>query len=128
MKTMKTIPVAALLLLALLQSRVEADEIKTDEVGGVLLYTHSGHYRMSPAPVLHSDLHRILVENVEKLQGPSNKVFTKITYKPLYGKIETKSHEFRKQHETQSITILLLGDHVSKLKTGDILRMCYYPN
>jgi len=106
-------------------SAVFADNGPKEEV---ILYTHGGQYRMSPPPVLHSDLYRIKVLEVEKLQGPRGKTCTKITYKPHYGKIDSESYAFRKKHETQSVSIVLLGDHVAKVESGDILRICYYPN
>lgn len=96
--------------------------------GGVTLYSHNGHYTMSPAPVLHSDLARIRIENVEKMKGPKDTVCTKLTYKPWYGKISSQSQKFRETHETQTVSILLNGDHTSKVKKGDILRSCYYSN
>lgn len=100
-------------------------KVKSEEV---LLYTHGGYYKISPAPVLHSDLTRIRIENVEIVSDPKGTVLTKITYKPWYGKISSESYEFRKKHETQLISFVLSGDNTSKVKTGDILRMCFYPN
>ena len=94
----------------------------------VTLYSHSGHYTMSPAPTLHSDIPRIRIVKVELVKGPSDKLFTKITYTPHYGKISSDSEEFRKENETQSISILAPGDYTDKIQEGMILRMCYYPN
>ena len=99
-----------------------------DKSEEVRLYTHGGYYTMSPAPVLHSDLMRIKIEKIEKVNDSRGRNFTKISYKPCYGKIDSKSYEFRKKHETQSISLLFKGDYTSKVKKGDILRMCFYPN
>lgn len=94
----------------------------------VLLYTHSGHYKMTPAPTLHSDSFRIKIEKVELVKDAKNNIFTKITYRPWYGKISAKSFEFRKKHETQLISFLARGDCTGKVKKDEILRMCFYPN
>ena len=117
-----------LVLSIVLMSPCTTTADKEDKSEEVRLYTHGGYYKMSPAPVLHSDLTRIRIENVETVSDSKDRVFTKLTYKPCYGKIESKSYEFRKKHETQSISLLLLGDYTSKVKQGDILRMCFYPN
>lgn len=50
----------------------------------VLLHTHSGYYKMSPAPVLYSDLARIRIEHVEKVKGPKDTICTQITYKTKF--------------------------------------------
>lgn len=93
-----------------------------------LLWTYSGNYRMTPPPTLYSDSIRLKIQKVELLRGPSDAEVTKITYSPWYGKISAESDKFRKAHETQSVSFLLAGDHTSKVKEGDLLRTCFYPN
>ncbi|MGE3408257.1 MAG: hypothetical protein AB7I37_15675 [Pirellulales bacterium] len=94
----------------------------------VLLWTYRGNYKMTPPPTLYSDAIRIKIQSVELLEGPSGIATTKITYSPWYGKINSESLKFKKDHETQAISFLLDGDHTAKVKEGDILRTCFYPN
>ena len=103
-------------------------ELEAQEDKGVILYSYRGNYRMSPEPTLHSDLARIQVQSVELLNGPEDKPVTKITYKPLYGKIDVESAAFRTKHETQQVSMLVNGDHTTAVRKGDVLRSCYYPN
>ena len=93
-----------------------------------LLWTYSGNYKMTPPPTPYSDLIRLKIQKVELLKGPEDAVVTKITYSPWYGKITAESDKFRKAHETQSVSFLLVGDHTAKVKEGDLLRTCFYPN
>jgi hypothetical protein len=93
-----------------------------------LLWTFKGNYKMTPSPTLYSNSLRIKLQKVELLQGPNESVTTKITYSPWYGKIESESHKFVTAHEPQTVTLLLGGDHTAKVKEGDILRTCFYPN
>lgn len=93
-----------------------------------LLWTYSGNYKMTPPPTLYSDSIRLKIQEVELIQGPNDAVVTKITYSPWYGKITAESDKFRKAHETQCVSFLLAGDHTAKVKEGDLLRTCFYPN
>jgi hypothetical protein len=83
---------------------------------------------MTPPPTLHSDLSRVKIHKVELLTTATGGATTKITYAPWYGKISAEGFSFWAAHETQAISILLHGDYTSKVKEGDILRMCFYQN
>lgn len=129
---MKTTSVAVALLLGIAilvshgQSEPRSKKLAADD--GVILFTYQGHYKMTPSPTLYSDLIRLRVENVELMEGPAEKPVTKITYRPWYGKIDSRSKEFRDEHETQSVSFLLAGDQSANVKKGDILSTCFYPN
>ncbi len=92
------------------------------------LHTHGGPVKISPEPKLYDDNLRILITNVSLIKDNDGKEFTKITYKPWYGKINASSQTFREENETQSITILVSGDRTAKIKKDDIVRYCWYQN
>jgi len=93
-----------------------------------VLWSYAGSHRMTPPPTLHSDLSRVRIQRVELLTNSTGGVMTKITYSPCYGKISSGAFSFWTTNETQAISILLHGNHSSKVKEGDILRTCFYPN
>lgn len=118
-------------MFALLAAYAQTGSQKSSEPsrdGTAQLWTYKGPYRMTPPPTLYSDLIRIKIQKVEMLKGPEGRMYTKITYSPGPGKTDVESDKFRKEHETQTISFLLLGDHTAKVKEGDILRTCFYPN
>lgn len=116
--------------LAIVVSHAETNEAQPPrpaDADEVTLFSYRGSYKMSPPPTLHSDLASIRITSVELL-GERTALTTKITYAPHYGKIDSESLKFKNRHETQSVSILLNGDHTKKVKEGDILRTCFYPN
>lgn len=106
---------------------VSAKEAAPDQ-NTALLWTYSGNYKMTPPPTLHSTSIRFRIDKVELLKGPGGGEATKITYSPSYGKITAESETFRKAHETQSVSLLVDGDQTAKVREGDLLRSCFYPN
>jgi len=111
--------------------QLEADKnVPSDKRAGVKevsLFSYKGPCKMSPPPVLDSEGNVLKVVKVE-LIGEAGKESTKVTFSSWYGKIDTKSLRYRQEHETQLISILIPGDQTSKVKEGDLLRYCFYPN
>ena len=127
----KSLVICVLLLgLAIGVSLAQTKDVQSKDPAdaqGVTLFSYRGPYKMTPTPTLHSDGLVIRITSVELL-GAGDKATTKITYAPHYGKISSDSLKFRTKHETQSISFLINGDHTTKVKEGDILRSCFYPN
>lgn len=94
----------------------------------LMFFTYGGYYKISPNPILHSGLARIKVESIEKFKDLQGTIYSKITYSPWYGKIDSASLDFLKEIETQKVTIMYYGDCTPKVKKGDILRLCFFPN
>jgi len=65
---------------------------------------------------------RFRILDVSRHGEPINgKQTTVLRVAPHYGKIDTKSHDFRSKHETQNLTLVTAIDTGYEIRTNDII-------